>query len=111
MGINMWAVNDTYDSCGYILSTAMSLQYVVKKPPVEYSHGKLEAIYKELTEKEEQEKETKAEGTQKTGAGEETVQPVNLICIMNEAFLTCGWLEIFPQTRNISFINSLTEIQ
>lgn len=45
MGINMWAVNDTYDSCGYILSTAMSLQYVVKKPPVEYSHGKLEAIY------------------------------------------------------------------
>ena len=50
-----------------------------EKPPVEYSHGKLEAIYKELTEKEEQEKETKAEGTQKTGAGEETVQPVNLI--------------------------------
>ena len=85
MGINMWAVNDTYDSCGYILSTAMSLQYVVKKPPVEYSHGKLEAIYKELTEKEEQEKETKAEGTQKTGTGEETVQPVNLICIMNES--------------------------
>ena len=69
MGINMWAVNDTYDSCGYILSTAMSLQYVVKKPPVEYSHGKLEAIYKELTEKEEQEKEAKAEGTQKREPG------------------------------------------
>lgn len=48
MGINMWAVNDTYDSCGYILSTAMSLQYVVKKPPVEYSHGKLEAIYQRI---------------------------------------------------------------
>ena len=41
MGINMWAVNDTYESCGYILSTAMSFQYVVKKPPAEYSQGRL----------------------------------------------------------------------
>ena len=110
MGINMWAVNDTYDSCGYILSTAMSLQYVVKKPPVEYSHGKLEAIYKELTEKEEQEKETKAEGTQKTGAGEETVQPVNLICIMNESLSDLRVVGDFSTNQEyFPFINSLTE--
>lgn len=110
MGINMWAVNDTYDSCGYILSTAMSLQYVVKKPPVEYSHGKLEAIYKELTEKEEQEKEAKAEGTQKTGAGEETVQPVNLICIMNESLSDLRVVGDFSTNQEyFPFINSLTE--
>ena len=110
MGINMWAVNDTYDSCGYILSTAMSLQYVVKKPPVEYSHGKLEAIYKELTEKEEHEKETKAEGTQKTGAGEETVQPVNLICIMNESLSDLRVVGDFSTNQEyFPFINSLTE--
>ena len=110
MGINMWAVNDTYDSCGYILSTAMSLQYVVKKPPVEYSHGKLEAIYKELTEKEEQEKETKAEGTQKTGTGEETVQPVNLICIMNESLSDLRVVGDFSTNQEyFPFINSLTE--
>lgn len=106
----MWAVNDTYDSCGYILSTAMSLQYVVKKPPVEYSHGKLEAIYKELTEKEEQEKEAKAEGTQKTGAGEETVQPVNLICIMNESLSDLRVVGDFSTNQEyFPFINSLTE--
>lgn len=88
----------------------MSLQYVVKKPPVEYSHGKLEAIYKELTEKEEQEKETKAEGTQKTGAGEETVQPVNLICIMNESLSDLRVVGDFSTNQEyFPFINSLTE--
>ncbi len=43
--INMWEMDSTYRTCGYVLSTAVSLKYVVKKPPHGYSHAKLEEIY------------------------------------------------------------------
>lgn len=30
MELNMWSMNDTYERCGYLLSTALSLKYIVK---------------------------------------------------------------------------------
>ena len=111
MGINMWAVNDTYESCGYILSTAMSFQYVVKKPPAEYSQGRLESIYKEISE-EEQEKginETENEDDEIL-SHKVTIQPVNLICIMNESLSDLRVAGDFSTNQEyFPFINSLTE--
>ena len=55
------------------------------KPPAEYSQGRLESIYKEISE-EEQEKginETENEDDEIL-SHKVTIQPVNLICIMNE---------------------------
>ena len=111
MGINMWAVNDTYESCGYILSTAMSFQYVVKKPPAEYSQGRLESIYKEISE-EEQEKginETENEDDEIL-SHKVTIQPVNLICIMNESLSDLRVAGDFSTNQEyFPFIHSLTE--
>ena len=113
MGINMWAVNDTYESCGYILSTALSLQYVVKRPPAEYSHGRLENIYEEISAEEEQEKET--EGAENMTddeilSHEAATQPVNLICIMNESLSDLRVIGDFSTNQEyFPFINSLTE--
>lgn len=113
MGINMWAVNDTYESCGYILSTALSLQYVVKRPPVEYSHGRLENIYEEISAEEEQEKETGDAGNTTNDeilSHEVTTQPVNLICIMNESLSDLRVVGDFSTNQEyFPFINSLTE--
>lgn len=53
LGINMWAVNDTYKEYGYVLSTAVSLQYMVKKPPQGYSTAKLKEIHDRLEEEEQ----------------------------------------------------------
>ena len=50
LGINMWAINGTYQEYGYVLSTAVSLQYVVKKPPQGYSNARLKEIYSRLEE-------------------------------------------------------------
>lgn len=113
MGINMWAVNDSYESCGYILSTALSLQYVVKRPPVEYSHGRLENIYEEISAEEEQEKETGDAGNTTNDeilSHEVTTQPVNLICIMNESLSDLRVVGDFSTNQEyFPFINSLTE--
>lgn len=111
MGINMWAVNDSYESCGYILSTALSLQYVVKRPPAEYSHGKLETIYEEISA-EEQKDETDAGETANDEilSHEVTTQPVNLICIMNESLSDLRVVGDFSTNQEyFPFINSLTE--
>lgn len=113
MGINMWEVNDTYESCGYILSTALSLQYVVKRPPAEYSHGRLENIYEEISAEEEQGKETGDAGNTTNDeilSHEVTTQPVNLICIMNESLSDLRVVGDFSTNQEyFPFINSLTE--
>lgn len=113
IGINMWEVNDTYESCGYILSTALSLQYVVKRPPAEYSHGRLENIYEEISAEEEQGKETGDAGNTTNDeilSHEVTTQPVNLICIMNESLSDLRVVGDFSTNQEyFPFINSLTE--
>ena len=50
LGINMWAINGTYQEYGYVLSTAVSLRYVVKKRLRGYSNARLKEIYSRLEE-------------------------------------------------------------
>lgn len=82
MEINMWSMNDTYTTSGYILSTAISMKYVVKKPPQGYSKAKLLDIYEKIVSGEDVSVEEMASETEEQEAA---VQPVNLICIMNES--------------------------
>lgn len=100
LGINMWAMNDTYQQYGYLLSTAVSLKYVVKTPPHGYSLARLEEIYREIEEAMAEE-----------GAGEEEgVQPVNLICIMNESLSELKVVGDFTTNQEyLPFIGDLRE--
>ena len=100
LGINMWAMNDTYQQYGYLLSTAVSLKYVVKTPPHGYSLARLEEIYQEIEEAMAEE-----------GAGEEEgVQPVNLICIMNESLSELKVVGDFTTNQEyLPFIGDLRE--
>lgn len=100
MEVNLWMINDTYENCGFFLSTAASIKYMVKKPPQGYSRNRVQEIYEETrtAQAEENTKETKA------------VQPVNLICIMNESLTELK--VIGDYTTNIPyfpFLDSLTE--
>lgn len=83
LGINMWAVNETYEEFGYVLSTAVSAQYIVKKPPTGYSRQRLEKIYNRMQETEDEEASSGNETANQSKAG--AIRPVNLICIMNES--------------------------
>ncbi len=71
--INMWEFTDTYNESGYILSTAISCQYLIRKAPEGYKASEVAQLYEEYKEPLETE----------NGEG---IQPVNLICIMNESF-------------------------
>ncbi len=99
LGLNVWSLNETYKEYGYMLSTAVSLKYVVKKPPEGYS----QEYVRELGLKAEQEAQTR----EKRG---EIIEPVNLICIMNESFseLKCGG-EFQTNEEYFPFFNSLRE--
>ena len=111
LGINMWAINGTYQEYGYVLSTAVSLQYVVKKPPQGYSSARLKEIYSRLEE------ETAYAGrrnartyTENQPEDEQPVTPVNLICIMNESLSelkTAG--DFTTNTEYFPFMDSLEE--
>lgn len=118
LGINMWEVNSTYQEYGYVLSTAVSLQYVVKKPPTGYSQAKVRSIYDAVAEKEEGEAvsgdaaEGAGEGTAEEAgekAAEERIQPVNLICIMNESLSELQAAGDF--TTNIEYFPFLNRLQ
>jgi len=74
--VNLWSINDSYKESGFLLSSAVSLQYMVTDEPEGYSNAKLEQIYQEgmaLVEARNAELDADA------------VQPVNIICIMNES--------------------------
>ena len=45
LGINMWAVNETYKEYGYVLSTAVSFRYAVKQKPAGYGTSQIKRIY------------------------------------------------------------------
>ncbi len=138
LGINMWAINDTYQQYGYLLSTAVSLKYVVKTPPHGYSLARLEEIYLEIEEdlaeeeagaKEKVMAEGGAESKEKAlakGDAEESgeaksrallvpgdgqgVQPVNLICIMNESLSELKVVGDFTTNQEyLPFIGNLRE--
>lgn len=106
LGINMWAVNSTYMEYGYVLSTAVSLQYVVKKPPSGYSTARLKEIYNRM----EEEEQALLASSGSVLSGQEPVTPVNLICIMNESLSelrTAG--DFTTNVEYFPYINSLQE--
>lgn len=90
LGINMWAVNTTYQEYGYVLSTAVSLQYVIKKAPEGYAMARLREICDRFSGDELYGGGLDGEGSQSASSGEysrkeHSITPVNLICIMNES--------------------------
>ena len=123
LGINMWAINGTYQEYGYVLSTAVSLQYVVKKPPQGYSNARLKEIYSRLEENIYAEAGNGQAYPEKSRAYPENpenpenpledgqpVTPVNLICIMNESLAelkTAG--DFTTNTEYFPFMDSLEE--
>lgn len=100
--INMWAMQESYDTYGYILATAVSAQYLVKKPPRGYSHAHLQ----ELAEKIEN-------GTYFAGESiseNKGIRPVNLICIMNESLADLRVAGEFTTNKDyFPFLHGLTE--
>lgn len=72
-GINMWDLNSSYETEGYLLSTVIAGTYLVKEKPAGYSTAAVEEICREQEE-------------QKGTVQEEVIVPVNIICIMNESF-------------------------
>lgn len=130
MEINMWSMNDTYETSGYILSTAISMKYVVKKPPQGYSGAKLLEIYERtvnggetvleaaVSEYEVSEtgvtenavREMAVTETAEEEAQAASVQPVNLICIMNESLSDLSVAGDFTTNQEyFPFINRLQE--
>lgn len=106
MEINMWSMNDTYTTSGYILSTAISMKYIVKKPPQGYSKAKLLDIYEKMVYGEE----TALEETVSETEAQAVVQPVNLICIMNESLSELKVAGDFTTNQEyFPFINQLRE--
>lgn len=74
--VNLWSVKESYEECGYVLSSVVSLQYMVTDEPEGYSNGKLEEIYQNASALIEEREER---------LSEDAIQPVNIICIMNES--------------------------
>lgn len=123
LGINMWAINGTYQEYGYVLSTAVSLQYVVKKPPQGYSNARLKEIYNRLEESiyaeagngqaypvKSQAYSESPENPENRPEEGQPVTPVNLICIMNESLAelkTAG--DFTTNTEYFPFMDSLEE--
>ena len=110
LGINMWAINGTYQEYGYILSTAVSLQYVMKKPPQGYGNARLKEIYSRETAETEAGDEIQPSGGAAGITGEQGISPVNLICIMNESLAdlkTAG--EFTTNVEYFPFLDSLEE--
>lgn len=107
LGINMWSVGDTYKEYGYVLSTAVSLSYGVKKKPEGYSYSRVKEIHDQVKEEEriflasleEVEMEEKPD-----------ISPVNIICIMNESLSDLRAAGDFETNQEyFPFYNSLKE--
>ncbi len=106
-GINMWDLNSSYETEGYILSTVLAGTYLVKDKPASYSDQKLEEIYREWSGETEQETGKTEIGEPETG---ETVTPVNVICIMNESFSDLRTAGSFETNEEVMpFFDSLKE--
>lgn len=116
--INMWEMADTYEQTGYILSTAVSVRYMIKKRPAGYSPAKLRRMCSQIQEElvlgEEQPLEEEPvleeEPAGMTGAEGDIIHPVNLICIMNESLADLKVAGDFTTDQPyLPFIDSLTE--
>lgn len=99
--INMWEFNESYSEYGYILSTAVSFRYIVKKKPEGYSASAVRKIREDM----------QAEGAEEVQEEDgDAIQPVNLICIMNESLSELKTGGDFETNQEyFPFLNSLTE--
>lgn len=106
LGINMWAVNETYQEYGYILSTAVSFKYAVKKKPEGYSLAKVKEIYDSVLD----DNSVLLASSEDVETEETETTPVNIICIMNESFSDLKVAGDFETNQEyFPFLNSLTE--
>lgn len=107
LGINMWEVNETYQEYGYVLSTAVSCNYAVKKKPEGYSLSKIKGIYEAVNEENQVLVASAGAGDVE---GENAVTPVNIICIMNESLSDLKVAGDFETNQDyFPFLNSLKE--
>ena len=74
--VNQWAMKESYEENGFVLASAITVKYFIMDPPAGYSMEYLEEMYDSLTERMD------AEAQEESG---EEIQPVNIICIMNES--------------------------
>ena len=102
LGINAWEVNETYQEYGYILSTAVSLSYSVKKKPEGYSSAKVKQIYESIQEG--------SDSLASASDAKREITPVNIISIMNESFSDLKVAGTFETNEDyFPFLNSLEE--
>lgn len=102
LGINAWEVNETYKEYGYVLSTAVSLSYSVKKKPEGYSSAKVKQIYDSI--------QRETDFLASSSEARSTVTPVNIISIMNESFSDLKVAGTFKTNEDyFPFLNSLEE--
>ena len=104
--VNLWDPMTSYAENGYILSSAISIKYLVKKAPGGYSQAKIQEICDKYVDSE---KERNGETAAVVASGD-AVQPTNIICIMNESLSDLAVDGDF--TTNIDylpFLRSLTE--
>ena len=105
--INMWEVNETYQEYGYVMSTAVSCNYVVKKKPEGYSSSKVKQIYESVREENQV---LMASAGEVDVQGENATAPVNIICIMNESLSDLKVAGDFKTNQEyFPFLNSLKD--
>ena len=104
--VNLWDPTTSYAENGYVLASAVSLKYLVKKAPEGYSQAKIQEIYEKYVGSEEEQNEETAVAVEEGDA----VQPTNIICIMNESLSDLSVDgEFTTNTEYFQFLNSLTE--
>lgn len=104
--VNLWDPMTSYAENGYILSSAISIKYLVKKAPHGYSKAKIQEIYGKYAGSEKERNEETVAAVESGDA----IQPTNIICIMNESLSDLAVDGDF--TTNIDylpFLNNLTE--
>ena len=110
-GIDMWDMNSSYETEGYLLFTVIAGTYLMKDKPEGYSEERLETLCRKWESDPtpaEGKDSAPAEGISAAAAGE--TEPVNIICIMNESFSdlrTAGEFETNEEV--LPFFDSLRE--
>lgn len=117
--LNVWDFTGTYEEYGFALSSAIFEKYIIRKPPAGYSRSRLAAVCSELEDGSysvdvSSDSVLSADSTDtaslQTTSDADTVQPVNIICIMNESFSDLSVAGDFTtNTDYLPYWNSLDE--
>lgn len=108
--INAWNISGSYEEYGYMLASAAAMQYVAVKPPAGYSQAKLSALYDEITADDGSDNDTNVNADSAGDSASADIQPVNIICIMNESFSDLSVAGDFETNIDyMPFWHSLTE--